>query len=258
MTDAIQISAVDTAKLVRKALKAAFPDCKFWVRTDPGLTWFPSLSVYWVDGPNDAEVKAVIGRYEGATFDSITDSWETVYDTDENGNRVQYRIRYASLNRHYSPEAMAEIVATVRQKWNMEQDIEIKVDTAHFAKGVQIATLGAYTGHVIPGDLSSPEVRDEIHQIRHQRSWVNRSPGEEPLPDLVELEPAPPAPFAAPPSTRRTRRRLKASRFVKRARPVSRILRPAAWPASSASRTAPPRSMSRPPRPISRQAQWQR
>ena len=73
MTD--YISTTDTAKLIRKDLKAAFPTSKFSVRKNTGTAsaW---LSVSWEDGPTSNEVRAVADKYRGEQFNGQTDSYE--------------------------------------------------------------------------------------------------------------------------------------------------------------------------------------
>jgi hypothetical protein len=66
------ISAPDTAKLVRKALKTAFPGQKFSVRTDT-YAGGASIRVTWTDGPRRAEVEPVATVYAGGRFDGMID-----------------------------------------------------------------------------------------------------------------------------------------------------------------------------------------
>lgn len=73
MTD--YISTTDTAKLVRKDLKAAFPNDKFSVRKGTGTAsaW---LSVSWTDGPEYSHVRAVADQFRGEQFNGQTDNYE--------------------------------------------------------------------------------------------------------------------------------------------------------------------------------------
>jgi hypothetical protein len=66
------ISTVDTAKLLRKALRAAHPAVKFSVRSDV-YAGGASIRVEWTDGPTEAAVRATTELYCGATFDGMTD-----------------------------------------------------------------------------------------------------------------------------------------------------------------------------------------
>jgi len=61
------LTSVETAKLVRKALKKEFPGQKFYVQGKS------SVHVSWIDGPTEKQVRNVTGVYEGKAFDSSID-----------------------------------------------------------------------------------------------------------------------------------------------------------------------------------------
>ena len=71
-----EIDVVDVAKLVRRALKLAYPDTKFrvWSGRDGTVRrggWGASILVNWVGGPPVAEVRGLVKQYEGSRFDGI-------------------------------------------------------------------------------------------------------------------------------------------------------------------------------------------
>lgn len=66
------LSCADTAKLVRQALKESFPGIKFSVRTST-YSGGASIRVGWTDGPNAAQVEAVVSVFEGSYFDGMQD-----------------------------------------------------------------------------------------------------------------------------------------------------------------------------------------
>lgn len=66
------ISTADTAKLIRKALKRAFPGQKFYVRSDT-YSGGASIDIYWLDGPTEKEVENVTWPFERAGFDGMID-----------------------------------------------------------------------------------------------------------------------------------------------------------------------------------------
>lgn len=68
MKSAEYISAANTAKLIRRALKKAFPDQKFYVNTD-SYAGGASIDVNWMDGPTDKEVAKVVKAYAGKNAD---------------------------------------------------------------------------------------------------------------------------------------------------------------------------------------------
>ena len=71
-TDREYISVTDTAKLVREALKHAFPTQTFSVRSK-SYSGGASITAYWTDGPRTKRVDAVIKAFEGCTFDGMID-----------------------------------------------------------------------------------------------------------------------------------------------------------------------------------------
>lgn len=66
------LSAAETAKLVRQALKREFPGVKFSVRSKT-YSGGASIDVSWVDGPTSREVDRVVGVFAGSDFDGMID-----------------------------------------------------------------------------------------------------------------------------------------------------------------------------------------
>ena len=66
------LSCAETAKLVRAALRQAFPGVRFSVRSDT-YAGGASIDVGWTDGPTPAAVERVARRFEGASFDGQVD-----------------------------------------------------------------------------------------------------------------------------------------------------------------------------------------
>lgn len=62
----------ETAKLMRKALKAAFPAVKFSVRSS-SYAGGASIDVGYTDGPTSARVSEVAKQFEGGGFDGMID-----------------------------------------------------------------------------------------------------------------------------------------------------------------------------------------
>jgi hypothetical protein len=66
------LSCAETAKLIRVALKKAFPGVKFSVRSST-YSMGASIRVGWTDGPTDKAVDSVVQVYSGAGFDGMID-----------------------------------------------------------------------------------------------------------------------------------------------------------------------------------------
>jgi hypothetical protein len=75
MTATARISATETAKEARAALKAAYPGVTFSVRASRSAGC-NALSVSWQDGPTKAEVRPVVALFQGTEFDARDDSRE--------------------------------------------------------------------------------------------------------------------------------------------------------------------------------------
>lgn len=109
------ISQTDTNKLIRAALKAAFPETKFSVTGSGGN----ASNVRWEDGPDTKSVEAITNRYEGQSFDGMTDMASNRYDTDETGEVVHYGATFVFTNRVVSMAAQREATELI-QSWGVD------------------------------------------------------------------------------------------------------------------------------------------
>ena len=66
------ISVVDTAKLIRAALKESFAGVKFSVKSS-SYAGGASINISYVDGPTSKQVEYVISVFEGSYFDGMQD-----------------------------------------------------------------------------------------------------------------------------------------------------------------------------------------
>jgi hypothetical protein len=66
------IGAADTARLIRSALKLAFPGVPFSVRST-SYSGGSSVRVHWTDGPSKAHVDAALSGFAGHDFDGSID-----------------------------------------------------------------------------------------------------------------------------------------------------------------------------------------
>jgi hypothetical protein len=69
---AVYLSCAETAKLIRTALKKAFPGVKFTVRSSV-YSMGASIRVGWTDGPSTKAVESVTNAYAGGGFDGMID-----------------------------------------------------------------------------------------------------------------------------------------------------------------------------------------
>jgi Large polyvalent protein associated domain 29 len=98
-------SSTQTAKFVRKALKASFPKQKFSVTSSRD-----TIDINWFDGVSTQEVAAVTDRFGGMSFDGMDDSThyqKTIID----GEEAQCYCYSPDLHRKFTPEFARKVMA---------------------------------------------------------------------------------------------------------------------------------------------------
>ena len=111
------ISPADTAKLVRAALKAAFPAEKFRVRTHV-YAGGASIDVNWTDGPTAARVDREVQRFAGARFDGMDDSM-TYREAELDGERVRFGAHFIFANRAVSAEFRRRVLTAIVERYGL-------------------------------------------------------------------------------------------------------------------------------------------
>lgn len=109
------LTCADTAKLVRQALKEAFPGVRFSVR---GKTYSggASLRVEWLDGPNVAQVEAVACHFEASYFDASIDYRGSIRHMMD-GQQVQLGADSINCTREYSDAAVQAAIDRVFRRY---------------------------------------------------------------------------------------------------------------------------------------------
>jgi len=98
---------VFAARNMRTELKRAFPGVKFSVKSD-----YSSVDVRWTDGPTDAQVGEVIGRFDIGASDSQSDYFYTISTAfSELFGGVQYLNTHRETSDAFTAEAIAEFWA---------------------------------------------------------------------------------------------------------------------------------------------------
>lgn len=105
------ITAAETNKLIRAQLSKLYPSTTFRVHLTSGGN---SARVEWWDGPTMAEVKAITGHFEGATFDGMEDLESSVTGTHpDTGESVHFGTKYINEERRYSLAFLTNIAQQV-------------------------------------------------------------------------------------------------------------------------------------------------
>lgn len=129
------LSCADTAKLIRQALKEAFPAIKFSVRSSV-YSGGASIDVGYVDGPKIADVKAVAERFQGGYFDGMTDyAGGHVHALASEPNRpVHFGANYVFVNQQISPAHKAATLAALELITDLERNhLEARLRIGEFA-----------------------------------------------------------------------------------------------------------------------------
>lgn len=117
-------TAAQTAKKVRAALKAAFPEIRFSVRSKT-YSGGSSIHVSWTDGPMSDQVEKVARVFKGATFDGMTDYKETHGYTDPTTGQHCKGADFIFCERELSDAKKAERVQRIRDHFTEDAAAKI-------------------------------------------------------------------------------------------------------------------------------------
>lgn len=134
------LSCAETAKLIRQALKEAFPDVKFGVRSKT-YSGGASIDVSWTDGPNTAQVEAVAKTFSGGYFDGMTDYKGCTYSMID-GEVVRFGADFVFCNRSFSDAAIQRAIDRFYTKYlgNFKQYEIEKPTVEQFNRGALWST----------------------------------------------------------------------------------------------------------------------
>lgn len=105
------IEGKEVASMIRQALKESFAGVKFSVRLSR-YSGGSSIRVGWVDGPNSAQVEAVIGVFEGSYFDGSQDFKGSRYAMID-GQQVRFCVDFVFASRENSDAAVQRAIDRV-------------------------------------------------------------------------------------------------------------------------------------------------
>jgi Large polyvalent protein associated domain 29 len=103
------ISCVETAELIRVELKKNFPGIKFSVKSRSYANG-ASIDVYWNDGPGRPSVERITRKFQGSSFDGMTDS-KSYHHSELDGEEVSFGADSVSCSRSMSRGFVEAILA---------------------------------------------------------------------------------------------------------------------------------------------------
>lgn len=131
------LTCAETAKLIRTALKEAFPGMKFSVKSST-YSGGASISVGWTDGPTVKMVDSVVGVFEGSYFDGMTDYKGSTYAMID-GEQVRFGADSVHTSRRTTRALLEQVKAmAIRRYGDRFESLEIKDcgydDSAYFVR----------------------------------------------------------------------------------------------------------------------------
>lgn len=132
------LTCAETAKLVRAALKEAFPGVKFSVRSSV-YAGGASINIAYTDGPSASQVEGIAKAFQGAYFDGMTDYKGSNYNTLD-GQEVRFGADFIFVNRKFTAPTLVGVVSEVINKYGF--DNEILIDGGGQYYGAYIKAVG--------------------------------------------------------------------------------------------------------------------
>jgi hypothetical protein len=111
------MGVTETAKLIRQALKEAFPEIKFCVRSSK-YAGGSSIDVSWEDGPTEHQVEAIAKAFQGGYFDGMTD-YKGHHTHTMDGEPVSFGGDFVFCTRHvpaHKVEAAQKILREAQER----------------------------------------------------------------------------------------------------------------------------------------------
>lgn len=112
------LTCTETAKMVRKILKEAYPMIKFSVRSST-YSMGASIHIEYWGGPTEKEIEDLVGILQGASFDGMTDckSYHACYI---DGELVRSGADFIFINRKFTAAMLKPIADEVCARWQIE------------------------------------------------------------------------------------------------------------------------------------------
>jgi hypothetical protein len=142
-------TAPETAKLLKRTLRARFPAVRFSVTLDRG-TAYGCANVAWTDGPSVKLVDQIVGPFSGEGFDGSTDCAYHIKALLPDGR--QTGLRLISTARHVSPTLARKAAAQVAAYYGIEPPTITETANGYWQvehDNVQVAGTSFFWGSLI-------------------------------------------------------------------------------------------------------------
>ncbi|NPV00066.1 MAG: hypothetical protein HPY53_01675 [Brevinematales bacterium] len=130
----------EAAKAIRAELKVQFPNVKFKVRSD-SFAGGNSVDIYWIDGPNIAQVDEIVRKFKYGKFNSWNDMYE---DNNRNFNLPQ--VKYVMTHREISFNTAVKVVEKIKKETGFEITISPKENNGYKIENLYTEVFEAFRG----------------------------------------------------------------------------------------------------------------
>lgn len=125
------INVVETAKMIRTALKESFPGVKFSVKSS-SYSMGASINIRYTDGPTIEQVKAITGNFEGSYFDGMTD-YKGLNYSSLNGEEVRFGADFVFVNRNYTAPVLTGVIVEVCNLYGFDNEVTVDSGNANYS-----------------------------------------------------------------------------------------------------------------------------
>ena len=165
MSNTKYLSCAETAKLVRAALKEAFPGVKFSVKSST-YAGGASINVAYTDGPSASQVEGITSAFQGSYFDGMTDYKGSNYNSLD-GQPVRFGADFIFVNRKFTAPLLTGVVVDVCNKYGFDNEILIDGGGQYF--GAYIKEVGPNADSLARG-FSTQDIDRIIRQAASEYS----------------------------------------------------------------------------------------
>lgn len=166
------LSCTETAKLVRKSLKEAFPAIKFSVRANT-YSMGDNINVSWDDGPSEAQVDPIVDRFCGAYFDGKDDykgSRYAMMTTEAGLEQVSFAADSIHLSRYHSDQALERAIGAVFRRYRENfRDANMPMPTVRDYRNGSLFNVRLQGVH---GEYGGDTLQDSIRLTAGKHTFV--------------------------------------------------------------------------------------
>jgi len=157
MTDRTYLKGAETTKLIRAALKEAFPGVTFTVRLDGR-----AARIAYTNGPSVELVNRVAKHFEGGYFDGMNDYAGCRYHTLDN-RPVRLGVNYVFVERQFTDAAIGAAIKRVVAKYGETFLTGLEDAIADYKAG-RLYTVPMFTGSSYGGESFQDFIRKALHK----------------------------------------------------------------------------------------------